>query len=151
MDVVDSDVLLIDLRYPRDAKYADNDRFLRTRGEPRATTVFNLLEVCGVLSFNLSERALLALYGDLDRRYSLQILHPPVEGLTGADLLTQLLESVVHKIRRKMAFGDAQIMWVAEAYPEVTSFISWNARHFEGKTRMSCLTPAEWLSLHKGA
>jgi len=148
VDVIDSDVFLIDLRYPRDARYAANADFLRLHGEPRGTTIFNLLEVCGVLSFNLSDRALLTLHEELDRRYSLTILGPPVEQVSARDFLTQLTDGVMRKIRTKMSSGDAQVLWTAEAHAEVTSFVSWNAAHFRGKTRLTCLTPAEWLAQH---
>src|SRR5436309_647079 len=48
--ILDSDIFLIDRRYTRAARYGANRGFLEelfSRGIARATTVFNLLEVCG--------------------------------------------------------------------------------------------------------
>ena len=48
MILIDSDVFVIDLVYKRDVRFAINRSFLNAiRGQPAATTVFNLLEVCG--------------------------------------------------------------------------------------------------------
>ena len=64
MIFVDSDVFLIDIRYARDRRFDVNARFLqrlRARGDGM-TTIFNVLEICGVLSFNLNSRQLMELY-----------------------------------------------------------------------------------------
>ena len=59
MILIDSDVFSIDLLYQRDIRFAINRRFLDViRGQSPATTVFNLMEVCGKTSFVYSERAL---------------------------------------------------------------------------------------------
>lgn len=52
MIFIDSDVFLIDLRYPRDERFAKNRIFLERlqASERGATAIFNLLEICGVLS-----------------------------------------------------------------------------------------------------
>jgi len=64
LTVIDTTVFIIDLRYKRDRHFATNRAFLeriaRTRGG--ATTLFNLLEVCGILSFNLNEKQLQELF-----------------------------------------------------------------------------------------
>lgn len=75
MIFVDSDVFLIDLRYPRDRRVSPNAEFLKgiyRRGDG-LTTIFNLLEICGVLSFNLSPRQLRELYAYLPTRYRVAV------------------------------------------------------------------------------
>jgi predicted nucleic acid-binding protein len=60
MIFVDSNVFVIALRYPRDRNARANATFLehlRDRTDA-VTSVVNLLEVCGILSFNLNERQL---------------------------------------------------------------------------------------------
>lgn len=78
MDLLDSDLFVLDLRFRDDQRYLANKAFLETRGAPRATTIYNLLEVCGILSFNLTHAALLALYAEFSRRYALSVLFPAV-------------------------------------------------------------------------
>jgi hypothetical protein len=50
--VIDSNIFVIDLRYPHDRHYAANRRFLQKLAQTRqgATTIFHVLEVCGILS-----------------------------------------------------------------------------------------------------
>ena len=63
MIFVDSNLFVIDLRYPDDANYRVNRRALDrlARDESGITSVVNVLEICGILSFNLSTAALHAL------------------------------------------------------------------------------------------
>jgi hypothetical protein len=59
LTVIDTPVFVIDLRYRRDKNFAANrsffDRIAQDQGG--ATTIFNLLEVCGILSFNLTKNS----------------------------------------------------------------------------------------------
>jgi hypothetical protein len=55
--VLDTDVLMIDLRYVRDARYAVNRQFLdhaRLQQIPLAVTSHTLLEIVGKYSFNVA-------------------------------------------------------------------------------------------------
>ena len=49
MDLLDSDIFVLDLRFPNDPRYSTNKRLVEAREAQRATTIFNLLEVCGIL------------------------------------------------------------------------------------------------------
>ena len=49
MDLLDSDIFVLDLRFPNDPRYSTNKLFLEAREVQRATTIYNLLEVCGLL------------------------------------------------------------------------------------------------------
>ena len=40
---------------------------------------------------------------------------------------------------------DALILGLAECAPEADAFITWNARHFKGKSSLKVLTPQEYL------
>lgn len=48
--------------------------------------------------------------------------------------------------RFKMPFMDALILDLAERTPQVTELITWNARHFLGKSSLPVLTPDEYLA-----
>ena len=45
----------------------------------------------------------------------------------------------------KMPFMDALILNLAERTPGVTQFVTWNARHFQGKSTLDVLTPEAYL------
>ena len=64
LTVIDTTVFIIDLRYKRDRYFAANRAFLDWIAQARngATTLFNLLEVGGILSFNLNEKQLQELF-----------------------------------------------------------------------------------------
>ena len=51
-------LFVIDLRYKRDRNFSVNRTFLEriAHNHTGVTTLFNLLEVCGILSFNLEEK-----------------------------------------------------------------------------------------------
>jgi len=132
---------VIDLRYHRDPLRRINRRFLdrlATDGSC-ATTVFNLLEVAGILSFNLNEEQLLNLLFLFPGKYGIAIL-PPLD-----------LESILHQIpqgalARRCAFGDALVIEAAERYaPKASCFVTWDAEHFAGRTAMQVITPRSAL------
>lgn len=47
---------------------------------------------------------------------------------------------------QRMAFLDALVLSLAERSPGVTSFVTWNARHYKGKTSLQVLTPEEYTA-----
>lgn len=143
--VLDSNLFVIDLRYPRDRHYRLNRAFLTRLPTlaPAATTLVNLLEVCGILSFNLTAQQVWELYHYLPERYRVTVLPPsplPVAlpGLPVEHLLTL--------IARKLSLGDALVLAVIEAWiPQAACFVSWDAKHFRGKTSLPVMTPQEFL------
>jgi hypothetical protein len=65
MILLDADLLLLDIRYPRDVRFSLNERLLKTlqeRGLERGITLYALLEVIGILSFNLPTDQIRQLY-----------------------------------------------------------------------------------------
>ena len=59
-----------------------------------------------------------------------------------AEIFERPLERmVIHRA----AFMDALILGLAERAPEAEAFITWNARHFKGKSTLMVLTPQEYL------
>ena len=141
MILVDTNVFVIDLRYRRDPLYRLNRRFLDRLviDGSGATTVFNLLEVAGTLSFNLNEEQLLNLLFLFPGKYGIAIL-PPLD-----------LESILPQIpqgalARRIAFGDALAIEAAERYaPKASCFVTWDAEHFAGRTAMQVITPRSAL------
>jgi len=139
---LDSDLFLIDLRYPRDRRVRQTRAFLDwvARSGNGATTVFNLLEVGGVLSFNLNPQQLIDFYMHFPRRYRVQVLpdHDPRRPLPGVR---------VSEIRRVMqeraAFGDALIAAQVNRLRRVLdAFVTWNDVHFRGRLAVPVFTPA---------
>jgi len=144
---IDSDIFVRDLRYPRDARTESNRKFIekiKSKKGLGGTSIFNLLEVCGILSFNLSSEELLQLYGDFINYYKVQILFP-------ADANGNLqydIAKIFGQIQKKQSLGDAQISYVVERFAsQLSCFVSWNAPHFTEKLPLLVRTPEEFLNL----
>jgi predicted nucleic acid-binding protein len=141
---VDTNVFVLALRYPRDPNATANADFLeliRNRGDG-VTSVVNVLETCGVLSFNLNRQQLLALYAYFGRRFSVRVIPEP----STASLVTASAEEVLDYIARKLSFGDALVARAVEStVPDATAFVSWDARHFQDKISIAALNPTEFL------
>jgi hypothetical protein len=139
--LVDADVFVIDLRYHRDPLRRINRRFLDrlAMDGSGATTVFNLLEVAGILSFNFNEEQLLNLLFLFPGKYGIAIL-PPLD-----------LESILPQIpqgalARRIAFGDALVIEAAERYaPKASCFVTWDSEYFAGRTALTVMTPKSAL------
>ena len=145
MILVDSDVFLIDLRYRRDKRFATNRAFLdwlATSGQG-ATTIYNLLEICGVLSFNLNRQQLAEVHTHFAQRYHLRVM-PGTD--PRASLPSFRVGEILSIVERKVSFGDALVLALLEARrSEVTTFVTWNARHFRGRTELDVREPPETL------
>lgn len=147
MILLDADVLLLDIRYPRDARFATNraalDRF-QSEGWNVGVTVQALLEVVGILSFNVAPSKLPVLWRQLPIQYGVDVCpdpqtHPNYAGCTVQELLAQMT--------KRMALGDAaQALQIEQFAPSADCLITWNAQHFRGKLAIPIMTPEEWLN-----
>ena len=146
MIFVDTNVFVIALRYPRDRHARTNAAFLRALATRRdgVTSVVNLLELCGILSFNLNDRQLHGLFVHFPRRFRMKILPSAGSGVVVAPANpTELLVW----IRKRMAFGDALVAdALARWAPEAELFVSWDAAHFRGKLAAPVMTPTDALA-----
>ena len=145
LTVVDTNVFVIDLRYKRDRNFSANKTFLARIAHygNGVTSIFNLLEVCGILSFNLNEQQLQELFLYFPQRYHVQVL-PSVA--LDRPLPALRAEDIFHFLLQKASFGDALIMaTINQHIPGASQFISWDADHFRGKLGIPVLTPREFL------
>ena len=74
--LIDTNVFVIDLRYKRDTNFRLNKSFLSFVAQNGSgfTTIVNLLELCGILSFNLNQDQLLDLWTYFQDRHKINIL-----------------------------------------------------------------------------
>jgi predicted nucleic acid-binding protein len=145
--LIDTNVFVIDLRYQNDRHYKVNRKFLDLVGESEAgfTTAVNLLEICGILSFNLSERQLRQLWFYFPERYKVTVL--PDTSLD-SPIPSATVNELFDLIKERMSFGDAYILAIArKILPSLTTVVTWDKNHFQGKFPGRILTPAEYVSL----
>ena len=150
MVVIDSDVLLLAFAFANDSKQETNQAFLEAvqTAQP-ATTIYNVMEVLGQLSFNLSPERLDQWQSWLVDAYQLTIIWMADDGLKlgKESFREELYERPYEKMRSvRMPFMDALIISLVERAPDIECFVTWNAKHFKGKTDITVLTPEEYLS-----
>ena len=144
--VVDTNIFIIDLRYQRDKNYKANKEFLSylAKTDEGATTIINLLEICGILSFNLNNQQLTEFFAYFSDRYKVRVyptndFDAPLPFLTIGQVFTQIAE--------KNSLGVALLLTTIKQYiPGTTVMITWDKQHLEGKTDYAVLTPREFLS-----
>ena len=149
MVAIDSDVFLLDLMYQRDVRCGPNARFLEAvRAARPATTVYNLMEVLGKLSFNVPAKTLDEWPDALRQSYGLTVIWPDPADLDADSFFHgELYQRPLALMKaQRVAFLDALVLSLVERTPDVEAFVTWNARHFRGKTSLPVVTPEEYLT-----
>jgi hypothetical protein len=150
MVIIDTDVLLLAFAFQRDQRQAVNEAFLeQVQADSPAITIYNLMELLGKLSFNLSPERLDAWPSWLVDAYQLTLVWPfmPGETVGFAAFRDEIFTRPFVRMRSvKMPFMDSLILNLAERFPDTTIFVTWNARHFQTKSIVPVMTPAEYLA-----
>ncbi len=115
-----------------------------------ATTIYNVMEVLGQMSFNLSAEYLADWQNWFINAYNLNVIwntnsKEQIDPETWREIIYERPFQKMQTVR--MAFMDALILSLAERMPDVEYFVTWNAKHFKGKTTLTVLTPEEYLAL----
>jgi len=146
--LIDTNIFVIDLRYKRDANFKLNKSFLSFVAQSGSgfTTIVNLLELCGILSFNLNQDQLLDLWTYFQDRYKITVLPEP-------DLQSDFPGIKINRLFgifcKKTSFGDALMISVAEKYLSfVSTMVTWDNEYFKEKYAGKVLTAGEYLSAH---
>ena len=146
---IDTDVLVLAFRFHRDERQELNSRFLlKMRDENPIVAIYTVMELLGQLSFNFSPDRLARWPIWLQAEYALSVVYPEF-GNEGAEgfFRRELVERPFQKMRNRMPYQDALILGLMEQVPSLTTFVTWNARHFRGKSPIEVLTPVEYLSV----
>jgi predicted nucleic acid-binding protein len=144
--LVDTNIFVIDLRYKRDAHYKSNRAFLDYIGEKRNgfTTIVNLLELCGILSFNLNEKQLIELWFYFQDRYGVVVL--PVPNFETKFPAIEIKE-IFDLMKNRTSLGDALMIAAAKKHlPFVTTMVSWDDLHFRSIFPGTVLAPKTFLN-----
>jgi hypothetical protein len=136
---------MIDLRYKRDISYRSNRNFLDYIGEKQTgfTTIANLLELCGILSFNLNKKQLTELWFYFQDKYQVTVLPSP-------NLETSFpnigIKGILGLLKNRTSLGDALVVVVAQKHlPFISTMVTWDKIHFENIFPGTVLTPDEFL------
>jgi predicted nucleic-acid-binding protein len=149
MVVIDTDVLLLAFAFQNDKRQPMNTTFLdQVQTADPAITVYNLMELLGQLSFNLPPARLDAWQSWLIEAYRLTVIWPlDPDNAVAVSFRAEIFDRPYTRMRtHRMAFMDALVLNLTERTPGVTQFVTWNARHFKGKSTLQTLTPEEYLA-----
>jgi len=134
MVVIDSDVLVLAFSFANDERQKTNQKFLETvQSAQPATTIYNVMEVLGQLSFNLPAEHLADWQDWLANAYNLTVIwdadsKEKIEPETWREIIYARPFQKMQTVR--MAFMDALVLSAAEHAPDVECFATWNAKHF---------------------
>ena len=143
--LIDTNIFVIDLRYKRDAYYKINRAFLDYIAEKSSgfTTIVNLLELCGILSFNLNVKQLKELWFYFQDRYGIVVL--PVPSFEANFPVVEIKE-IFDLLKNRTSLGDALMISVAKKHlPFVSTMVSWDNMDFENIFPGTVLTPEKFL------
>ena len=146
--LIDTNIFVIDLRYKRDANFKLNKSFLSfvAQSGNGFTTIVNLLELCGILSFNLNQDQLIDLWTYFQGRYKITVLPEPNLQNDFPSIEINRLFGILSK---KTSFGDALMISVAEKFLSfVPTMVTWDDEHFKNKFAGEVLTPNAFLAGH---
>lgn len=142
---IDTDILGVYHVFTRDARYPMAATFMEeSRRVERGITVFNLHELCGILATMGRKSEARALFHEYLRSSDIEVLYPRLKCATLTEYWGEQDEELLGRIERGLRLGDAAILWAVESNTcEV--LVTWNIKHYRGKTGVKVQTPEEWL------
>jgi hypothetical protein len=144
--LIDTNIFVIDLRYKRDTNFKLNQSFLSSIAQSGGgfTTIVNLLELCGILSFNLNQDQLFDLWTYFQDKYKITVLPEPD---LQSDFPGISINRIFDILSKKTSFGDALMISVAEKHLSfVSTMVTWDNEHFKDKFAGKVLTPDEFMA-----
>lgn len=145
MILVDSNIFLIDRFFKRDPRFNENKSFLDKLGQLDVYfSIFSLLELCGIASFNLSQYELNLWFFDFSIVYNVRILEPSFKrNIFGQEFFDDFLTRLFDEIEKKATLLDALILKEINTY-NIGTLVTWNKKHFEHHGNFEVLTPEEF-------
>ena len=144
MIVIDTDVLAIYHLFTHDRRYGATETFMgSTRRQPRSTTLYNLMELAGIISSSGKAAEAKTIIETYARAADMKILYPLLPLKTPEYFWIEYCAQIMEVMGRGLRYGDAKILWVAEVN-ECRVLITWNTGHYCKKTRIEVMTPEEF-------
>lgn len=145
MIALDTDVLAIYHIFHNDPRHEATKRLFEKLGaQTKSITIFNLLELCGILSTASRSEDSSAVFHKYLTAEDTAIVFPKFSAQSEKDFWTILVSECLSRIQKGLRLGDAIILWALETNGNVDSIITWNTKHFRGKTFLKVLTPSEF-------
>lgn len=145
---IDTDVLGIHYIFKQDGRYPATERFLRESEQvERGVPIFSLLELCGLVATARQPDEAVFIFEEYLASEHTSILYPQIEIASPQRFWARQNAELLERIERRVRLGDAAILWTIES-TACEAFVTWNTKHYEGKTTITVQTPEEWLKSH---
>lgn len=145
MIALDTDVFVVYHIFHNDPRYDATKRlFERIGDQTKALTIFNLLEFCGILATANRKDDSQAVFNKFLTAEDTEILFPRLDQ-DEKEFWPAFVFECFSRIQKGLRLGDAVIIWTLETNNNIDSFITWNTKHFAGKTSINVLSPPEFL------
>ncbi len=153
MILIDSDVFMMDNFYTSDPRYEQNSLFLhRVQSQKNGTTIFNLLEVCGLIAPHCGEKELLSFFENFDRTYNIEILYPSTYDLSAEYFMDHYFGEVMYNSANTSSLMDSLIFTIVQQQG-IRLIVSWQAKRYKSTVRglgkMDFLQPDEYMKFYK--
>ena len=146
MIALDTAVLAIYHIFRNDQRYhATRELFDKLGNQTKAITIFNLLEFCGILATVARKEDSITVFYKYLSAEDTKILFPRVLAEGEKDFWATLVSECLSRIQKGIRLGDAVILWTLETSDNIDAIITWNTKHFKGKSFINVLTPPEFL------
>ncbi len=142
---IDTDVLGIHHIFKQDGRYPATEQFLRESERiGRGVPIFSLLELCGLIATAMQPDEAALIFEEYLASDDTSILYPQIDTASLQRLWARQNAELLERIERKVRLGDAAILWTIEC-AACETFVTWNTKHYQGKTKITIQTPEEWL------
>jgi predicted nucleic acid-binding protein len=147
--LLDTDVLAIYHLFTHDQRYGATETFMKITGDQaRGTTLYNLMELAGIVSAAGKAAAAKKILETYARAADMKILYPALALQTPELFWVEYCAQVMAVMERGLRYGDAKILWVAESH-DCTTLVTWNTAHYQDRTPLQIMTPDEYCSNKK--
>ncbi|KUG14990.1 hypothetical protein ASZ90_015357 [hydrocarbon metagenome] len=113
-----------------------------TRERARGTTIYNLLELAGILASAGKADLGKSLIGTYATAADMQVLFPRPSSLSPDAFWADYTGDLVDVMARGLCYGDAKVLWVAERN-DASCLVTWNTRLYRDRTSFPVCTPDE--------
>lgn len=114
-----------------------------TRDAERGTTLYNLLELAGILSSAGEPDISRKMIETYATAADMTLLYPILSTNSPEIFFAGYTAELMDYMERGLCYGDAKLLWVAEAN-EASTLITWNTCHYQGKTPIQVITPEDY-------
>ncbi len=130
MIAIDTDILSIYHIFKNDPRFKTTSTFIKkTKEIHRAITIFNLLELCGIISTAKRCEEAQGIFEGYFLKKDMKILYPRVNFSSKNEFFAVQNVELMNRISRGMRLGDASILWVVESNT-CNYIVTWNKRQF---------------------